>query len=98
MFADYLTSREASQELGINPNTIRNWLKHGKLKGLKKGNIWLISKKNLTQFIKKNAPLKKNDENISIDDLVGIWADRFPDDKESEEIQKEWRTEKWKRL
>jgi excisionase family DNA binding protein len=97
MFADYLTSREASQELGINPNTIRNWLKHGKLKGLKKGNIWLISKKILLSLSKKRS-FKKNDENISIDDLVGIWADRFPDDKESEEIQKEWRTEKWKRL
>lgn len=98
MFADYLTSKEASQEFGINPNTIRNWLKHGKIEGLKKGNIWLISKKKLSQFMKKNDDLKKNDENLSIDDLVGIWADKFPADKESKDIQKEWRTEKWNRF
>ncbi len=33
-------------------------------------------------------------KDFETDDIVGIWADKYPEEKTSEEIQKEWRTER----
>ena len=43
---------EAAELLGINPNTIRAWLRDGRLKGVKLGGrIWRISEESLAAFI-----------------------------------------------
>jgi hypothetical protein len=59
------------------------------------------SLKEIEDFLKKkNIKIKVLEEKNSTetDDIVGIWSDKYPPEKSSEEIQKEWRTKKWKRF
>ena len=47
-----LTTEEVSARLGVNPKTIRQWLREGKLKGVKTGpRLWRIRERDLERFI-----------------------------------------------
>lgn len=51
----YFTVTEAATILKVAPNTIRDWLKSGKLKGSKIGRLWRIHEADLDDFILKGG-------------------------------------------
>ncbi len=53
MEQEYLTVAEAAALLKVAPNTIRDWLKSGELKGSKIGRLWRIRQCDLDEFITK---------------------------------------------
>ncbi len=52
----FLTVAAVAGELGIHPETVRRYLKSGKLKGQKAGRDWLISRACFTAFLKTFTP------------------------------------------
>jgi excisionase family DNA binding protein len=47
----YYTVKEVSEEICVSENTIRIWLRDGKLSGIRIGNAWRIPKRNLENFM-----------------------------------------------
>lgn len=52
---DYLTPEEAAEILKVKKTTIWNWLRTGKLKGIKTGKIWRIRRDDLEEFLNKGS-------------------------------------------
>ena len=48
-----LTVEDAAKVLLVKPTTIREWLKSGKLKGVKMGRLWRVRESDLETFIKE---------------------------------------------
>ena len=48
-----LTPEEAAERLAVSPVTIRNWLRRGKLKGVKVSVLWRVREKDLDNFIQE---------------------------------------------
>jgi excisionase family DNA binding protein len=46
-----LTPEEVAQALRLDDETIRIWLREGKLKGIKVGRVWRISEEELKAFL-----------------------------------------------
>jgi len=46
-----LTPEEVAERLVMSPKTIRDWLRKGKLKGVKTGKLWRIRERDLEAFI-----------------------------------------------
>lgn len=46
-----LTPEAAAEVLGISPRTLRDWLRAGKIKGVKVGKAWRIREVDLQAFI-----------------------------------------------
>jgi excisionase family DNA binding protein len=53
MNTEYLTIKEVAQLLSVHPNTVRNWIKTGKLPVLKTGKIIRILKTDIPTFLRK---------------------------------------------
>lgn len=53
MAEKFMTPREVAEILQINEQTVRRYLREGKLKGLKIGHTWRISEKQLQEFIER---------------------------------------------
>jgi nitrogen PTS system EIIA component len=51
---DFLTIQEVAATLRVSPITIREWLRKGKMNGLKTGKLWRIRKEDLQRFINAN--------------------------------------------
>lgn len=47
-----LTPEETADRLSMKPRTIREWLRSGKLKGVKTGKNWRIREADLDAFIR----------------------------------------------
>jgi len=45
------TVEQAAEKLQVDPETIRIWLRAGKLKGIKVGRLWRIREENLELFL-----------------------------------------------
>ena len=50
---DYLTAKAASEFLGVHINTLKNWLRCGKIKAIRSpvSGYWLYDKKDLAKII-----------------------------------------------
>lgn len=46
-----LTPEEAAEILAVSPKSIREWLRKGKLKGLRAGRLWRIRERDLEAFL-----------------------------------------------
>ncbi|MCX5888201.1 MAG: helix-turn-helix domain-containing protein [Deltaproteobacteria bacterium] len=46
-----LTPEDAAKALVVKPETVREWLRTGKLKGVKMGRLWRIREKDLENFL-----------------------------------------------
>lgn len=46
-----LTPEEAAEILAVSPKSIREWLRKGKLKGVRAGRLWRIRERDLEAFI-----------------------------------------------
>lgn len=51
-----LTPEEVAERLVMSPKTIRDWLRKGKLKGVKTGKLWRIRERDLEAFIEGKSP------------------------------------------
>jgi excisionase family DNA binding protein len=55
-----LTVQEAATALSLNPQTIRRWLREGRLRGLRTGNtqgaVWRVPESALVECMKPNTP------------------------------------------
>ena len=50
------TPAEAAEILHKNPDTVRRYIRSGKLKAQKVGNTWYITDKTLTEFVTGEKP------------------------------------------
>jgi excisionase family DNA binding protein len=62
---DLLTVEEASAKLKIAPKTLRDWLRTGKLPGVKLGKRWLIREQDLQAAIE--AHLRQSPDTMKPD-------------------------------
>jgi uncharacterized protein len=46
-----LTPEEAAARISVSPRSIREWLRKGKIKGVKAGRLWRIREKELERFL-----------------------------------------------
>jgi excisionase family DNA binding protein len=46
------TPEGAAEALLVSPKTIREWLRTGKLKGVKLGRLWRVRERDLVEFLK----------------------------------------------
>ena len=46
------TPEGAAEALLVSPKTIRDWLRTGKLKGIKIGRLWRVRESDLEEFLK----------------------------------------------
>lgn len=53
-----LTPRETAERLAVSKGSVREWLRVGKLKGLKAGRLWRIREQDLEEFLKKGGEEK----------------------------------------
>ena len=56
-----LTPEKAAELLSVSPKTLRDWLRQGKLKGVKVGKLWRIWEKDLKDFIEEIHPQEEGD-------------------------------------
>ena len=66
---DFLTIYEVAEVLGLHHKTVRGFIANGKLKAVKVGKQWRITKKDLDVFMGQDNSLGKNydDEAVCID-------------------------------
>jgi excisionase family DNA binding protein len=57
----YMTTEDAAQRLGYHLESIRRMLREKELEGKKWGRYWLISKKSVEEYKKRNDGLSKFD-------------------------------------
>ena len=48
-----LTPEDAAKALLLKPETIREWLRSGKLKGVKMGRLWRVRESDLETFVQE---------------------------------------------
>lgn len=59
----YLSINQAAEELGVNPFTIRRWIKSGKLAAIRMGaKLWRISPEALAQFLEAGKTALESQE------------------------------------
>jgi len=46
-----LTPEEVADRLAVSPKSIREWLRQGKLKGVRAGRLWRIRERDLEAFL-----------------------------------------------
>ncbi|MBC7335362.1 MAG: helix-turn-helix domain-containing protein [Clostridia bacterium] len=46
-----LTPEEPAERLAVSPKSIREWLRQGKLKGVRAGRLWRIRERDLKAFL-----------------------------------------------
>ena len=64
-----LTVKDAAKVLLVKPTTVREWLKAGKLKGVKVGNrLWRVRESELEAFLQEN----EGKSQISVRDLEAV--------------------------
>lgn len=51
----FLTVEEVGERLKIHPESVRDWLRTGKLKGLKAGRQWRITERALDTFLHEST-------------------------------------------
>ncbi len=59
--SEYMTVREAAQELGFSVRGIQNLVKKSKLEALSVGRMYLVSKKSVREYFDQTRGLSKND-------------------------------------
>ncbi|MDW7729699.1 MAG: helix-turn-helix domain-containing protein [Bacillota bacterium] len=55
MAREYLTVEEAAAILKVRENTVRDWLKSGKLKGFKVGRVWRLTEEAIAEFVESEG-------------------------------------------
>jgi len=65
-----LAPEEAAARISVSPRSIREWLRKGKIKGVKAGRLWRIREKELEKFLgfdsKKELKGEKTDPFLKV--------------------------------
>lgn len=56
MRESYYTPDEVAKSLGLHPNTVRKWLRAGRLSGVRVGNRWRVRERDLEAFLEPGKP------------------------------------------
>ena len=48
-----LTPEDAAKALVVKPETLRGWLRSGKIKGVKVGRLWRVRERDLEAFVEQ---------------------------------------------
>jgi excisionase family DNA binding protein len=68
--ADVLTIEEAAEELRVQPKTVREWLRTGRLEGIKAGRLWRIRREEWERFLKASTTRRKEPIDEDLDDIA----------------------------
>lgn len=49
-----LTLKEIAEKLKLHPNTLRRYIKEGKLPAMKFGRVWRVEEEDLKEFMRAN--------------------------------------------
>ena len=49
------TPEQVAEQFGLTPRTIKDWMRTGKLKGVKFGKSWRIKENDLKEFMSKGS-------------------------------------------
>ena len=63
-----LTVENTAKVLLVKPTTVREWLKAGKLKGMKMGRLWRVRESELEAFLREG----ERKSQISVGDLEAV--------------------------
>ena len=58
---ELLTVKGAAKVLLVKPTTVREWLKAGKLKGMKMGRLWRVQESELEAFLREDEELLEDE-------------------------------------
>jgi excisionase family DNA binding protein len=92
-----MTPEDAARRLAVSPKTLRQWLRTGRLRGVKAGRLWRLREEDLAAFLV--VPLQRDTgKKISAWSLLGKYPrpDRTVEDfmrekaAEVEEEEKRW--------
>lgn len=53
------TPEGAAEALLVSPKTVREWLRTGKLRGVKLGRLWRVRERDLQEFLQMTPPHKE---------------------------------------
>ncbi|HEY8464881.1 MAG TPA: helix-turn-helix domain-containing protein [Bacillota bacterium] len=56
---EYYSPQEIAEKFNLKPRTVANWIRKGKLKAIKLGDLWRVHRADLEAFIKDSQ--EKND-------------------------------------
>jgi excisionase family DNA binding protein len=56
---EYYSPQEIAEKFNLKPRTVANWIRQGKLKAIKLGDLWRVHQADLEAFIKDSQ--EKND-------------------------------------
>lgn len=59
--AEFMTTQEAAKVLGFHVKTIPMMARNKTLDGIRFGRAWLVSRKSVQEYLKKNEGKSKND-------------------------------------
>jgi excisionase family DNA binding protein len=58
---DLLTVEQAAAKLQISPKTLKDWLRAGRLKGVRLGKLWRVKERDLEEFVEWGSDEDRND-------------------------------------
>ena len=68
------TVEQAAAALNIDRDTLRRWLRHGRIGGFKAGTDWRLTKADLDAFIERNRNRYQPERGQPDDDEDAYWA------------------------
>jgi len=63
-----VTVEQVSRELGVNPETVRTWIRNGELVALDLGGGYRINRSDLNDFLKRRKRPRKRKKDDDTDD------------------------------
>lgn len=57
---EYYSPQEIAEKFNIKPRTVSAWIRQGKLKAIKLGDLWRVHKSDLEDFIKASQDVQKD--------------------------------------
>ncbi len=67
---DLLTPEEVAAVMKVKTITVKDWLRDGRLKGVKTGRLWRIRKQNVEDFIENQEKAKLSPEEDFVSELL----------------------------
>ncbi len=81
-----LAPEEAAARISVSPRSIREWLRKGKIKGVKAGRLWRIREKELERFLGLES--RKMNGNDQVDPFLKVIGRLSGSSLSPEEIEK----------
>jgi excisionase family DNA binding protein len=58
---DLLTVEQAAAKLQIAPKTLKDWLRAGRIKGVRLGKLWRVKERDLEAFVEQSSDEDRDD-------------------------------------